>query len=186
MSYLRSGTQLKVLQRTSSSTSGDIFSSRASFIVKLADESIVADADGSSPCYKPYTYGRIGVAPPNAVPDCAIITQPEYEEVLRLLNSTISQKRAKDQRVKKTTELGEIESFVKNHLQSVGIYLVVNGTEWPLVTTPFYSDPSGFPIIVGDGFIDHARRTKKTRCEKFAKQHKQLDAFLTMLLWTLK
>ena len=61
--------------------------------------------------------------------------------------------------------------------------VVVNGTEWPHVTTPFYSDPSGIPIIVGDDFTDHARRTEKTRCEEFAKQHRQMDVSLTMLLW---
>ena len=86
----------------------------------------MAYAEGS-PCYKPYTYGRTGVVPPNAVPDCAIITQSEYEEVLRLLNSNISQKKA---RIK---ELRSLDQVVINPLprlvssRSLTIYCVCGG-----------------------------------------------------------
>ena len=117
------------------------------------------------------------------VPDSAIISQNEFEEAMKGI--TVQQKWAKDQKFDKTSALLKVEAFIKNLLQAIGVFslidsVTVNAVDWPLVTIPFYSNPVAIPIIIGDGFGANSRNTERTRCEESATRLDLLDSVTTL------
>ena len=162
-----------------------IFSRKASFINRNADGTIVIDLD-NAPSYRPFTLGRTGIAAPNTMPDSAIISQNEFDEAMKGI--TVQQKWAKDQKFDKTSALLKVEAFIKNLLQPIGVFslidsVTVNGVDWPLVTIPFYSNPVAIPIVMGDGFGANSRNTERTRCEESATRLDLLDSAVKGFIW---
>jgi hypothetical protein len=120
------------------------------------------------------------------MPDSAIIAQNEFEEAMKGI--TVQQKWAKDQKFDKTSALLKVKAFIKNLLQPIGVFslidsVTVNGVDWPLVTIPFYSNPVAIPIVIGDGFGANSRNTERTRCEESAMRLDLLDSAVKGLIW---
>ena len=177
-----SGQELVSRQRNSNDSTQCQFKSKNCFMKLLRGVPVIND--GGFPIYKTVSLGRAQLPNQWSSEDTNAPKKTHYVRITKSILDTNARNQAMAFNLSRESTLIEFQSSFLKLAESLGIKALfesvwINQKEWPLVTQPFYSEPTHIPM---DLFSNADRSHERNYANSWKNDHLRLEAAIVVLM----
>jgi len=177
-----SGQELVSRQRNSNDSTQCQFKSKNCFMKLLRGVPVIND--GGFPIYKTVSLGRSQLPNQWSSEDTNAPKKTHYVRITKSILDTNARNQAMAFNLSRESTLIEFQSSFLKLAESLGIKALfesvwINQKEWPLVTQPFYSEPTHIPMAL---FSNADRSHERNYANSWKNDHLRLEAAIVVLM----